>query len=84
MSKAKPILMTVQLLHAVSVLQGGKEKLLEAGGSVALPEDTAAELVAAGAARYTPIAALVPAPAPKFDGPVGDTTPPGTGDLLES
>ena len=83
MSKTKPTLMTVQLQHAVSVLQGGKEKLLEAGGSVALPEDTAAELVAAGAARYTTIAALVPAPAPKFDGQGGDT-PPGTGDLLES
>lgn len=69
MSKTKAALVAVQLLHAVSVQQGGKEKLLEAGGSVTLPEDTAAELVAAGAARY----ALMPAPAPKFDEPGGDT-----------
>jgi hypothetical protein len=79
MSKTKAALVAVQLLHAVSVQQGGKEKLLEAGGSVTLPEDTAAELVAAGAARYAPTPTALPAPAPKFDEAGGDLLQQGTG-----
>ena len=83
MSKSKATPVAVQLLHAVTVLQAGKEKALEAGGHVTLPDDVAAELVAAGAARYTQAAA----PAAKPDGQ-GDLTQSqgqtlASGDLLQ-
>lgn len=78
MSKTKTTTVAVQLVHAVTVLQGGKEKALEAGGSVTLPEDTAAELVAAGAARYAQAAV----PVAKAEGQGGETQTSTTGDLL--
>lgn len=81
MSKTKPTLVVVQLLHAVTVLQGGKEKALEAGGSVTLPDDTAAELVAAGAARYAPPAA--PAARPEGQGSQSQPQTQSSGDLLQ-